>query len=69
MERKRGAVQDVLAFLYDMRLEVKPDTLRAASRLEIGSLLTLSADFLIKTLSVETVVNSWAVAESISGPR
>ena len=64
---------DVLTFMYERQFRAKPSTLaavmRAASRLEIKSLLEVSADFLLSTLTPETCVASWNVADSIARPE
>jgi len=66
-------MRSILTFLYEMQLEVSASTLsevmRVASRLEVSALLTVSADFLIASLTPETVVASWHVALSLERPE
>lgn len=63
----------ILTFLYEKRVSVTPSTLaaimRAASQLEIASLLALSSSFLAETLSVETCIATWDVALAMARPE
>jgi hypothetical protein len=68
-----GPMQDILAYLYEQRLEVTPSTLhaimRAASRLEVAPLLSLAGEFLISELSIDNCVESWSVALDVGRPE
>ena len=66
-------MESILTFLYEAKLSVQPTTLaavmRAASRLEVSSLVTLSAEFLADALTLATCAASWNVAMSMDRPE
>jgi len=67
------SLQAVLSFLYETKVDVTPASLagvlQAASRLEVSGLLRLGCDFLVESLSPETCIPSWLVADSIERPE